>query len=234
MRKLLTLTAVLSAAFVADGFAQAPLPGPFQAMAQPMVQPAPQTPVYGSTQNATMPQPNNTQQPYWSQAPVQQMPYWMQNQQQPYAGNTFANSNTGNGNMNSQANGQAQGGMNFNAQSQGQNGFNQGFGNSAAPGYFPGFAAVSNAPVNNAQSPNGQYAPQGTFNQGNMPRSNQMNPYQNGQNWNGNGPWNQNWGGNQNWNGNSWGMPSFGWNPNNWNNFGQGNNQQGYGPSVGR
>lgn len=210
MRKIIALTAILTAtvlnvAVAADGVMPTALPGPYQFIMIPQqsyVQPTP----YAAPPVQNAPQ---TQQPYWMQAPNQQvLPYWMQNsqrQQQPFA---YANpvgvpyGSQGNALANTQAGGQASGGFDFNAQARSTNTFNQGYGQSAEPGYFPGYGSGPQAPQNAASQPNSGFAqPQPASNY----QGYQATSYPQQQGWS--GPWNGNWG-------LPWGGQSFGpWGP---------------------
>lgn len=201
MLKTIAITVILTGtalnmAVAADGVMPAALPGPYQNIVQPTPYVAPQV------QN--MPQ---TQQPYWMQTPNQQvLPYWMQNaqprpQQQPFAyanpvGVPFGSQG------NAAANTQAQGGFDFNAQARSSNTFNQGYGQSAGPGYFPGYGGQPRAVQNAAPQSNTGFAqPQPAPNY----QGYQAAPFPQQQNWN--GPWNGNWG-------LPWGGQSFGpWGP---------------------
>jgi hypothetical protein len=211
MRKIIALTAILTAtvlnvAVAADGVMPAALPGPYQFMMIPQqnyVQPTP----YVAPQVQNMPQ---TQQPYWMQTPNQQvLPYWMQNARQQPQPLAYANpvgvppyGSQGNAAANTQVGAQAQGGFDFNAQARSTNTFNQGYGQSAGPGYFPGYGSRPQAPQNVAQQPNTGFAqPQPTPNY----QGYQTAPYPQQQGWS--GPWNGNWG-------LPWGGQSFGpWGP---------------------
>lgn len=211
MRKTIAITAILTAtalnmAAAADGVMPSALPGPYQFIMIPQqnyVQPTP----YVAPQVQNMPQTQQPQQPYWMQAPNQQvLPYWMQSsQQQPFAnGNPVGvpYGSQGNAATNTQAGGQAQGGFDFNAQARGNNTFNQGYGQSAGPGYFPGYGARPQAVQNTASQPNArpsQPQPAPNF------QGYQAGPYPQQQSWS--GPWNGNWGF-------PWGGQSFGpWGP---------------------
>lgn len=192
MRKIITVTAILTAMFIqtalaADGGTPAPVPGPYQSLKMPQQNTAAPTP-YAAPR---------VQQPYWMQAPRLQVPYWMQSPQQPFVNANPVvknNGNRGNASASAQAGGQMQGGFDFSAQARNSNAVNQGYGSNAAPGYFPGY--VGSGPQvapNAAPTSNTGFRPPITTNY----QGYQVAPYPPQQGWN--GPWNGNWNGPWSW-----------------------------------